>query len=126
IWTYWGDEYVPTSQARRAMNTWLGDPRVSKKQARQSAREILRQLDNPNATAAARRELLDALSEIAYTGRADYGRLERAVREAFEPGHDRIRRAVGHPTAPMMAQTMIDVTKARLEAVARLKAGKVS
>jgi len=24
IWTYWGDDYVPTSQARRAMNTWLG------------------------------------------------------------------------------------------------------
>lgn len=126
IWTYWGDEYVPTSQALRAMNTWLGDPRVSKKQARQSAQEILRQLDSPSATATARRELLDAFSEIAYTGRADYQRLERAVRDVFEPGHGKIRRAVGHPAAPMMAQTMIDVTKARLEGVARLKAGKVN
>ena len=104
----------------------LGDPRVSKKQARQSAQEILRQLDNPSATVGARRELLDAFSEIAYTGRADYQRLEAAVREVFEPGAGKIRRAVGHPAAPMMAQTMIDVVRARLAAVARLKANEVT
>jgi hypothetical protein len=126
IWTYFGDEYVPTGQALRAMRAWLGDPRVSRKQARQSAHEILRRLDNPNATVAARREVLDALSEIAYTGRADYQRLEHAIRDVFEPGHNKIHRVVGHPAAPMLTQTMIDVTRARLAAVARLQAGKVS
>jgi hypothetical protein len=126
IWAYFGDEYVPTRQALRAMRTWLGDPRASRTQARQSAHEILRRLDNPTATAAARRELLDTLSEIAYTGRADYQRLEHAIRDVFEPDHNKIRRVVGHPAAPMMTQTMIDVTRARLAAVARLQAGKVS
>jgi hypothetical protein len=126
IWMYWGDDYVPTSQARRAMITWLGDPRVSKKQARHTAQEILRQLDNPSATPSARRELLDALTDIAYTGRADYQRLERAVRDVFEPGASKIRKAVGHLAAPMMADSMIELTKARLEAVARLRANKVT
>ena len=126
IWMYWGDEHVPTSQARRAMITWLGDPRVSMKQARQTAREIVRQLDNPGASAAARRELLNTLTDIAYSGRADYQRLERAVREVFEPVIGEIRKVVGHPAAPMMADSMVDLTKARLEAVGRLRAGRVT
>ena len=126
IWMYWGDDYVPMGQVRRAMNTWIGDPRASKKQAQQTAREILRQLDNPTATAAARRELLDTLAETAYTGRADFERLGRAVRDVFEPDARRIRRAVGHPAAPMMAESMIDLVKARLTAVTRLKANEVT
>src|SRR5260370_18468065 len=28
IWMYWGDDYVPLRQARRAMLTWIGDPGV--------------------------------------------------------------------------------------------------
>lgn len=126
IWTYWGDEFVSAAHALRAMNTWLGDPRVSLAQARKSAQELLRRLDNANATIASRRELLDTVSKIAYTCHADYPRLERAVRDVFEPGHDRIRRALGHPVAPMMADTIIDVIKARLTAVNRLKAGRIS
>lgn len=126
IWTYWGDEFVPASQALRAMNTWLGNPRVSLAQARQTAQAILRQLDHPDATAAARRELLETVSKIANTSRVDFPGLERAVRNVFEPGHNRIRRAVGHPAAPMMAQSIVDVTRARLTAVSRLKAGKVT
>ncbi len=121
IWMYWGDAYVSLSQVRRAMNTWIGDPRASKQQAQQTAREVLRQLDNPTATAVARRMLLDTWSEMAYTGRADLDRLERAVRDVFEPDARRIRKAVGHPAAPMLAESMIELMKARLTAVGRLK-----
>ncbi|MDA0163141.1 hypothetical protein OM076_22900 [Solirubrobacter ginsenosidimutans] len=126
IWMYWGDQFVPTDQARRAMITWLGDPRVSKKQARHSAQEILRRLDNPGASIAARRELLNAVTDMAYTLRLDYERLERAIRDVFEPGDSKVRKAVGHPAAPMMTDSMIDLVKARLEAVSRLRDGKVT
>ena len=126
IWMYWGDEYVPIRQVRRAMNTWLGDPRASMRRARETAVEMSRQLDNPAATSAARRELREALADLAYTGRADFGRLERAITEVFEAGFGTLRRAVGHPAAPVMADSVIVMLRARLRAVDLLREGKVT
>ena len=126
IWMYWGDEYVPLRQARQAMLTWIGDPRVSLRHAKQTAQTILGQLDNPAATPAARRELRKVLTDIGYTGRLDADRLERAVFDVFEPGSRQIRRAVGHPAAPLMAESVIGVATARLTAVTLLREGRVS
>lgn len=126
IWMYWGEEYVQLPQVHRAMRTWLGDPRVSHREARTTAKEILRQLDNPAATAAARRELIETVSESAYTAKFDFERLEKAVRAVFEPGSDQIRRAVGHPAAPMTADSMIETVKARVAAAQRLIAGETT
>ncbi len=136
IWMYWGEEYVPLRQARRALLRYLGDPasrhyerdaaRASKERARAAAHAILGQLDNPRATPRARRELLAAVTEAAWTGRPDFQRLERAIRAVFEPGHAHIRRAIGHPSAPFTTEAMIGVTRARLEAVTALTAGKVT
>jgi hypothetical protein len=126
IWMYWGDEYVPVRQVRRAMNTWLGDPRASLRRARETAGEMARQLDNPAATLAARRELREALAHLAYTGRADFGRLERAVTGVFDAGFGTLRRAVGHPPAPAVSDSVIMLLKARLRAIDLLKTGKVS
>ena len=120
IWMYWGEEYVQLSQARRAMRTWLGDPRVSHRQALATAKEILRQLDNPAATAAARRELIETVSDSAYTARIDFEQLKKAVRAVFEPGSDQIRRPVGHPAAPMTADSMLETIRARCTAAQRL------
>lgn len=125
IWMYWGDQYVPLRQVRRAMSTWIGDPRVSLRRARDTAREILRQLDNPRATARARRELIETLTDLAYTARPDYARLEDAVRGVFEPGSGQVHRAVGHPEAPLMADSVIDLVKARITAVRLLATGQV-
>jgi len=125
VWTYWGDAYVPTSQARRAFHTWLGDPRTSRKQARHTAQEVLNQLEQPHATPAARRELLRVVTEAAYTAQINYAELTQAVRNVFEPGSGRIPRAIGHPAAPMMAESMITVLRARMTAVDHLKAGLV-
>jgi hypothetical protein len=50
------------------------------------AQGILGHLDNPPATPRARRELLDAVTDAAYTGEPDLERLERAYRDVFEPG----------------------------------------
>jgi hypothetical protein len=126
IWTYWGDEWVPLRQVRRAMGTWLGDPRLSKRQARQTAREILSQFDDAAATPAARRHLLETLTETGYTGKADFEGLESALRRVFEPGSQTIRKAVGHPEAPMMADSFVTVLRARLTGAARLDAGEIT
>jgi hypothetical protein len=126
IWMYWGDEYVPLRQARRALLTWIGDPRVSLRRAKETAQAILGQLDNPAATPAARRELRNALTDIGYTGRLDTDRLERAVFDVFEPDNRQIRRAVGHPAAPLMADSVIGVAEARLTAVGLLRDGRVT
>ena len=126
IWMYWGDEYVPVRQVRRAMTTWLGDPRASLRRARETAREMTRQLDNPAATRAARRELPEALADLAYTGRADFGRLERAITAVFDAGFGTLRRAVGHPAAPAMTDSVLTLLRARLRAVDLLKTGQVT
>jgi hypothetical protein len=123
---YWGDEYVPLRQARRAMLTWIGDPGVSLRQARETAQAILGHLDSPRATPAARRALLKILTDIGHTAQFDADRLEAAVFDVFEPGSQRIRRAVGHPAAPMMVDSVIEVMKARLTAVSHLRGGQVT
>jgi hypothetical protein len=136
IWMYWGEQWVPLRHARRALMRYLGDPasrhyaqdakRASKDRARAAARAILGQLDNPAATPRARRELLAAVTDAAYTGEPDLKRLERAYRDVFEPGADRIRKAVGHPSAPFTTEAMIGLTGARLTAVNALAADEVS
>jgi hypothetical protein len=126
IWLYWGDEYVPLRQARRALMTWLGDPRVSKQRAREAARATLGQIDSPRATARARRELLDVVTWANWTGKADFDRLEHAIRAVFEPDYKTLPRAIGHISAPITTESMIGVMKARLTAVTALTDGNVT
>jgi hypothetical protein len=136
IWVYWGEEWVPLRQARRALMRYLGDPasrtyaqdarRATKDRARAVAQAILGQLDNPAATPQARRELLATVTDAAYTGEPDLERLDRAYRDVFEPGAGTIRRATGHPSAPFTTDAMTGLTEARLAAVSALTAGKVT
>jgi len=126
MWMYWGDDYVPLRQVRRALLTWLGDGKVSLKRANQTARAMLVQLDHPDATPAARRELRRAATEFGHTGEVDLDRLERAAFDVFEPHVSQIRRAVGHPDAPLTVDSLVEVTKARQVAVTLLRSGKVS
>jgi hypothetical protein len=128
IWIYWGDDWVPIRQARRALMTWLGEARANNKQrAREAARAILGQIDSPQASPGARRALLDVLTQANYTGRVDPEQVERAVRAVFEPDYSRqLRKAIGHPSAPFMTDSMIGVMQARLTAVAALTTGSVT
>lgn len=126
IWMYWGEEYVPLRQARRALMTWLGDPRVSKQRAADTARAMLGQVASPHATAQARREFLDAVTWANWTGKPDFDRVERAIRAVFEPDYKTVRRAIGHISAPVMTDAMIGVAKARLTAVTALTRGHVT
>lgn len=126
IWMYWGQEFVPLRQVRVAMNTWLGDPRVSLRKARETAREVTKLLDSPAATKSARTRLRQTLGDIAYTGTADFEQLDRAVRAVFEPGARRVHRAIGHPEAPITADSVVDLIRARMHAAERLAAGEVT
>ncbi|MET3803975.1 hypothetical protein ABIB25_000961 [Nakamurella sp. UYEF19] len=119
LWTYWGNDYVPTRQAIRALRTWLGDARSTQKNARISAGQILGTLDHPDATDEARQELRDALTNVAWTGRMD-PELDRKIRSVFEPHTVKIRRALGHPSAPLTSDTIIGLIDARLKAVTLL------
>lgn len=125
-WMYFSDEHVPLRQARRAFMTWLGDARISKQRAKTSARALLMQLDHPDATAGARRELLAQLTEVAYTGSTDFSQLEQAVCAVFEPAGSPIRRAVGHPDAALTAESAAWLIRARLTAYRQLRAGTIT
>lgn len=126
MWIYFGDDYVPLRQARRAFMTWLGDPRASKRRARETAQAVLQQLSHPAATPAARRNLVSLLTEVAYTGRADYTPLEEAVRAVFEPRMHSIRRAIGHPSAPLTADSILVLIRARLTAIRYLHQNRIT
>jgi hypothetical protein len=126
IWMYWGEEYVQISQARRALMTWLGDARAGQQQARAAAQTVLSQIDNPRATPAARGELLDVLTEAFWTARPDFTRLERAARAVFEPGSTHIRRAIGHPAAPLMTDSLVNALESRVTAANVLMDQRVS
>ena len=136
IWLYWGDEWVPLRQARRALMRSLGDPgtrtyardavRASKQKSREAARAVLGQLDNPRATEAARRRLIDVLTEASYTGNPNFAVVERAVRDVFEPGYQGPGRAIGHPSAPVTAEAFIAIARTRLTAITELAAGRIS
>jgi hypothetical protein len=126
MWIYWGDDYVPLRQVRRALLTWLGDGKASLKRSKQTARDLLVQLDHPDATPAARRELRRAATEFGHTGEVDLDRLERATFDVFEPHVSQLRRAVGHPDAPLTVDALVEATKARQFAVSLLRSGKVS
>jgi hypothetical protein len=126
IWMYWGEEYVPLSQARRAYLTWLGGRAISKASARATARAIVEQVGHPAADRRVRAHLVNVLAQIAYNGRLDDERLEPAFRAVFEPGHQQIRRAVGHPEAPMTTDAFIKRARARILAVRRFISGQVT
>jgi len=137
IWMYWGEEYVSLRQARRALLRSLGDQqagsryaqdamRASKDRSRTVAREVLSQMDNPQATPRARRELLEALAETSYSGRPDFERLEHAVSAVFDAGTTQIRRAVGHPSAPVTSEALVLGVRARVLAIEALTSGQVT
>lgn len=125
IWLYWGDDYVPTRQALRAFTAWLGDFRVSKAASRKAAQQFLGQLNNPQATYAARRELLDTLTDAAYCGRIDQEQLRGAVAAVFEPSRSVIHRAIGPVQAPLTTDSIIQLIEARLSAAQSVAIGDV-
>lgn len=96
----WGAEEsgVPLRQVRRALATWCGRHRsrksISATRARRIAREMLKGLDNPHASRAARRELVRVLETSIRESRFDAVKTRAAVARVFDPN------AVGRSVGP--------------------------
>jgi len=87
IWVYWGDDYVPLRQAKRALGTCLGKARhPAKHYAQRVAQDVVDQLAHPDAPPTAKRKLLRLLTEAAYEGRITYrADLRATLRAVFDP-----------------------------------------
>lgn len=130
-WMYWADDWVPTRQAKLALNTWIGgDARPSSYHHAEAVAQAFRdQIDNPKASAEAKDELFNALMEAIWARRKlhvkQLARLEQAIRNVFEAGYPRPR-VVGHPSYPVTAEFLIREIKARLRAWRELTVGNVT
>lgn len=51
---------------------------------------------------------------------------EQAVRDVFEPGYQGLRRAIGHPSAPVTADALMAAARTSLTAITELAAGPAS
>jgi hypothetical protein len=72
LWVGWGDDYVPTRQARKAFRTWARDTlRVGVKNAQANAIAIVEQVAADNAPQQEVTELTSLLAKIAHQGRLD-------------------------------------------------------
>jgi hypothetical protein len=132
LWLLWGDEYVSTRQALKALNTWTGHGQRSLEVAREGARQLLAQLDHPLATTTARARLVRVMTDIANSARyedRERAELTHAVREVFEPtsvfaGSGMVR-ALGHPDAALTAEKVVTHTEAMCTAIAFMRRGRV-
>ncbi|MCX4920096.1 hypothetical protein [Streptomyces sp. NBC_00687] len=119
VWLWW-DDYVPTRQAVRAWETWVGRGRRSKDVARDGAAGFLEQIGHQLATPTARARFVRIVSELGngapltVRGRAE---LLDCVREVMEP--DSVFAASGLVRALGPAQTPLtaDIAVTRLEAL---------
>jgi hypothetical protein len=128
LWLYYGDDWVPTRQASRALKSWLGDYSASRQAASRNATEMMKQFDHPEATLAARRRLHFALTEVARNRRiVDRAGLERAVRDVFEPAavFGAVRRGTGPPTMPVNADAVVPYIEARLASAHAISSSRV-
>lgn len=117
MWMYFGDQYVPLRQVRRALSTWSASyTYVSEAAAKRGARRLLDQL--PKTRRAARTELIEVIAKAAYLGKIDRPALVDALDAALDP--DKTGRAVGPPGARLTPENYADLVEARLCAAARL------
>lgn len=126
IWLYWGDQYVPLRQVRRVLATWgKGVLSHSWSGARKNAREVLRKL-NPPSRARGRRAFIEALTRTIYQlssggqpAKIDWNALVAVVQRVL--GVSTADQPRGPMGAPVTAQSVVLLTRARLEAIVHLK-----
>jgi len=120
IWLYWGSEYVPTRQVRRALRTWSGAYRTaSRRRALHSARLVAEQFDSSQTEPGDRTALIEAIVEVGTKGQItnDKERMElgRAFRRVFDPWGE--RGEVGPPELQLKAGAWVMLVEARFAAI---------
>ena len=126
VWLWWGDDYIPLRQVRRAMNTWgrscLSPSLVAD---RRSAREFLRQMNLPQY-ARGRKALKEALENVTpeicagrHPDQVDWHDLETKLCKVWN------KEGTGEPRgpvdAPVTPNTAISLLRVRYTALVSLE-----
>lgn len=113
LWLYFGESYVPTSQAARAMRTWaVREANPSMRASFVSARELVRLLDQPDSDPEARRDLVGLIVESAHKGTFDRDELLQAIWAVFDyPDEGRV---LGVAPLAISPEKFVDFLAARL------------
>jgi hypothetical protein len=115
LWLYWGVDYVPVRQVRRALRTYSRPLlATSARVARANARRVIAQIRAPNMKRQDKSDLIDAI--VAATGGAGFRReaLLGPARRIFDP--DGEGRRVGPPGATLRADSWVNVIEAKVVA----------
>lgn len=114
-WLYFPATRVTGAQALEAFRTWLGDPRASRDAARRNALALTDQLARGGVSRAVRRRLTNLMEKVAYDGTiADELELRANVEGVFDGDFGGVARSVGHPSAPLTAEAVIDIIRANV------------
>jgi hypothetical protein len=116
VWEWWGDEWVPLRQVRRAMGTYCDTYRTSSARAgRYSARELAGLLGKHGGSRElrrARQEFIELLAECAVVGRvSDYHHAELVHRGRLVFAED---------LPPDMIEGYLQLVEAKLVAIAKV------
>jgi hypothetical protein len=110
LWLWWGDDFVPLRQARRAQATWAAAVREPPRgRSARSVGQLVADWGEPGAGRAARRELVEALHPMVCAGRIDEAALLPKLRAVFDP-----------EGRGLAAEGYLRLLRARVEALRRL------
>lgn len=113
IWMYWGEDYVPLRQVRRAMETWAD---VGRARARHDwdgmARKIVHSIADPSSTRSERVLAADVLAEYVRTRSTERDDLETVLRPIVGPSN---------PTAFTDAPRVAELMVAQVEAIKHIQ-----
>jgi len=128
MWAFWGDAYVPTRQARKALETSLGTRDHPEKAAERNARKFVEDFRHPDASHTDVNRLRRLTKSLLTTGRieapADF---EATFRRVIDPHHEGRRLLppginVGLSLSP---QQVVAVAMKRARAINAFRAGRV-
>jgi len=122
LWLYFGPEYVPVRQVRRALGTYGAQYRAtSARRGRYTARRLARLFaGGPDMSRRARDQLVEAIVTASRSGRLDRDSLIASVGRIFDP--EQRGRTMGPDRARLSPEGWVRTIEARLTALDRLDA----
>jgi hypothetical protein len=113
LWLYFGDGYVLTSQAARAVRTWaVREANPSMRASLVSARELVELLHQPDSDLEWLRYLVELIAESAHKGTFDRDELLQAVWAVFDSPDE--GRVLGVAPLAISPERFVDFLAARL------------
>ena len=122
LWLWFGDEHVPTLQARRALMTWGGANLHSRswRAARTAAMNLAGQFAHSDADDEAVERFITVIARAIYGAPFDAEAVLAAFRDVFDPHRE--NRSIGPPQVTFRPEYFVALVKARLAALEALRA----